>query len=322
MRWDSLAIYVGLTCLVSGGIALPESARAYKAGDLYATDSIVGNLRYVPATGPAGYRQGSPASEPCRYSIDETQFTHILTKNTAVMQTEVTMKMWSDLAALQKSLPKDPSFYRQGTLMSRPVNLVTWQEAVLFANLLSVQQKLTRCYYTNSTTRTPITSSNYKGGKYFCDFNASGYRLLREGEWEYCCRAGKSSAFSISEPNYKSANCGNQSKPGMYPRLETVAWFLPNGSYQGQAVGTKKANPWNLRDMHGNVFEWCWDKYDIYPGGTVTDYAEAPAKGYSGVVRGGSYARGAESCRSAKRNIDSFDGRYPDVGFRLACTIR
>ncbi len=104
--------------------------------------------------------------------------------------------------------------------------------------------------------------------------------------------------------------------------MRDSTFCLPNGSYQGQAVGTKKANPWNLRDMHGNVFEWCRDKYDIYPGGTVTDYAEAPAKGYSGVVRGGSYARGAEGCRSAKRNINGFDGRWPDVGFRLARTIR
>ena len=170
-------------------------------GALYATDSIVGKLRYIPATSAAGVLQGSPTSEGCR-ETDETQFTHILTREFAIMETELTRQMWADLRAVQPSLPVDPSNVAWGEDMSQPANKVTWYEAALFSNLLSLQQGLTRCYYTTSSKKTPITSGNYKKTKYYCDFSANGYRLPSEGEWEYACRAGTKGPFWFNEPQY------------------------------------------------------------------------------------------------------------------------
>ncbi len=213
-------------------------ATLYAAGDFYQVDRIAGVLRFVPA---GTFTQGSPADEPCRQS-DETQFSHTLTRNLAVMETEVTRQMWADLLAAQPTLPADPTDTTYGAGMSNPVQNNTWYEAVLFANLLSFQQGLTRCYYTDAGFTTPIDATNYTAGNYHCDFAATGYRLLTEGEWEYCCRAGTTTPFWIAEPNYNSGNCSSCTS-GLFPNLESVAVFCANEPGSTVEVATKLSNP-------------------------------------------------------------------------------
>jgi len=286
----------------------------YAAGDFYQVDRIAGVLRFVPA---GTFTQGSPADEPCRQS-DETQFSHTLTRNLAVMETEVTRQMWADLLAAQPTLPADPTDTLHGAGMSNPVQRTTWYEAVLFANLLSLQQGLTRCYYTDAGFTTPIDASNYTAGDYTCDFDTSGYRLLTEGEWEYCCRAGTTTAFWIAEPNYTDGNCVSCT-PGLFPNLESAAVFCANDPVATAEVATKLPNPWGLYDTHGNVDEWCWDRESIYPVGSVTDY-EGGASGSYRMNRGGGWVS-AKYCRSAVRGCIDPDLRSCYLGFRLARTV-
>ncbi|MEW6365021.1 MAG: SUMF1/EgtB/PvdO family nonheme iron enzyme [Acidobacteriota bacterium] len=291
-----------------------------KPGYLFARDPILGNLRYVPATGPAGFVQGSPSSEPCRWS-DEQQFTHVLTRDLAVMETEVTRRAWEALKAKQPKLPADPTCPEFGSGKANPVQCVTWCEAVLFANLLAVSEDLTRCYYTDASKRIPIDGSNYLSGKYYCDFEACGYRLPTEAEWEWFCRAGTTGPFSVNESRYTSKDCGKPSLPGMFPELEAVAWFSANSSESRTSpVGTKKANPWNLKDVHGNALEWCWDWLATYPHPKRTNYA-GPGRGTYRVERGGSFGFPAKACRSAFRDGDTPDYRGGSTGFRLVRKI-
>ncbi len=330
----------GISCTATipstgvAGVAVQFQASVsgpWSPGGLIGVDNIVGNMRYVPATGEGGFSQGSPSGaggEPCRDS-NEAPFTHILTRNIAVMETEVTRQMWQDLEVVQSTLPGsiDPTDTSFGSGMNNPVQRITWYEAVLFANLLSVQNGYTRCYYKDSSFNTPVDSTNYTSGSFYCNFSANGYRLPTEGEWEFFTRAGTSGPFSIDEPNYSSSTCSDFTPTPQLTTLETVAVFCANDNGRSEPVGSKNGNPWNLKDVHGNVSEWCWDwRYTVgspnypYPSGTQTDYT-GPSTGANRVFRGGSWYNYARYCRSAYRKSYPPDTRYYLLGFRLVRSL-
>ncbi|MGB3975587.1 MAG: formylglycine-generating enzyme family protein [bacterium] len=287
----------------------------FEPGELYALDQIVGNMLFVRA---GSFTQGSPDEEPCRGSY-EAQFTHILTRNLAVMETEVSRQMWADLKSVQGTLPDDPTNTYYSPSMNHPVQEITWYESVLFANLLSLANGFTRCYYTDAGYTISVTASNYTTGPFYCNFNANGYRLPTEGEWEYFCRAGTSGSFSCYEPNYNPSNC-DSCTPGTHLTLLQYSVYCANNPGKAEVVGSKLPNPWNLRDVHGNVWEWCWDWYADYPTGTVTDYV-GPGSGSRRISRGGSWYSSARSCRSAFRNWGTPSGSYNNLGFRLVRTV-
>ena len=131
------------------------------------------------------------------------------------------------------------------------------------------------------------------------------YRLPTEAEWEYACRAGTTTAWSFGD---------DRSQLGEY------AWIKENtydaGEKYAQIVGQKKLNPWGLYDMHGNVFEWCQDRFGRYPSGDVTDPV-GPASGSFRVSRGGGWSSSARDCRSAYRGGITPSGRSSLLGFRV-----
>lgn len=298
---------------------LPLTLRAIAAGSTYRTSPIVGHMRFVRRTAPSGFLQGSPLDEPCR-STDERQFRHVLTRDLAVMETEITRRMWEDLRQVQPSLPPDPTDPQAGGGVANPVQNVTWEEAVLFANLLSGQEGHEPCYYTWSNPARPIDAANYLSGPCRCEFSASGYRLPTEGEWEYMARAGSVTAFSIGEPGYLDRSCSSCEQP--LTLLQAVAVFCANADPGARPSGERPPNRWNLRDLHGNVEEWCWDWFQTaYPTGVAVDYAGAES-GTLRVSRGGSWLWPARACRSASRLSARPSLRGPaSIGFRLVQTL-
>lgn len=299
----------------------------YTPGGLVSVDYVGEtpvNMRFVPATSPNSFIQGSPSYEPGR-DPDEDQFYHKLTRDLAGMETEVTVKMWDELKAMQPSLPDDPSTHTNDTGDTHPVHNVTWRECILFANLLSAENGFTQCYYTDSSKSVPIDASNYLTftiGSIHCDFSANGYRLPTEGEWEYFCRAGTQGPFYILEPNYSNITKESCNRSDL-PALASTAIYCGNSNGSRQPVREREANNWNLYDTLGNVAEWCWDGYSSYPapGTTVTDYAGQDTS-TDRVLRGGSWNDKPENIRCASRDSFSNSDRNNYSGFRLVRTLQ
>lgn len=305
---------LAITGNAAGDRHLFFSARNVRTpGELTTVDSIVGNLVYVPS---GKFAQGSPVSEPCRNATVEIQFPHTLTKRLAVMETEVTRQMWADLKAVQTTLVNDSSDTVVSPGMNYPVQMTRWSEAVLFANLLSVQRGLSRCYYADAAFTDPITALNLTG-PVFCNWEADGFRLPTEGEWEYICRAGTTTPFWVAEPSYGDLTCDTCTPSPNLMALNLSAWWCANSVTHAQPAGQMNANPWNLRDVHGNVWEWCWDWFEnTYPTGEQTDY-RGPASGTARAVRGGAWNSVSNALRSAGRGLIVPLGRENYCGFRL-----
>jgi formylglycine-generating enzyme required for sulfatase activity len=127
-------------------------------------------------------------------------------------------------------------------------------------------------------------------------------RLPSEAEWEYCCRAGTTTAWSFGDD---------------VKELGRYAWFKDNSAKEDPPVGKKLANPWGLYDMHGYVWEWCLDAW--HP-----DYQDAPVNGSprdkadskDRILRGGAYPDPPDMLRSAYRHHAAPDTRSGAIGFR------
>jgi len=192
---------------------------------------------------------------------------------------EVTQKDW--LAVMGDN----PSVYRGDDM---PVDKVSWLDAIHFCNKKSQLEGLKPCY---SILGTVIT----------CDFRADGYRLLTEAEWEYAARGGEKS---------RGLRYSGSDNPA------EVAWYSDNSDNQTHPVGLKQANELGLFDMSGNVWEWCWDRYEPYSQEPRTDPQGAETGNYR-VRRGGSWLSQAQHGRVANRYLHNPSYSFTNVGFRI-----
>jgi formylglycine-generating enzyme required for sulfatase activity len=269
---------------------------------------------------PGTYLRGSPETEPCREYLgtDETQHVVVLTRGFYMMTTETTRHMWSTLKEQHPDLPCDPSNTSAGPTLNHPVQQCTWLETILFANLLSLEHDYTRCYYADPGFTIPIDAQNYVTGPHYCDFDADGYRLPTEAEWEYAARAGTTGPFSFDEPFFDESTC-NECDSGLLPSMEEYAVFCANNPHCSEVAGSRLPNPWGLYDIHGNVFEWCWDRSAPYPEGIVVD-PTGPDTGTVRAKRGGRWLNPAWYARSARRCGNEPCSRGLALGFRLVRT--
>jgi len=181
----------------------------------------------------------------------------------------------------------------------RPVETITWFDAVEFCNKLSEREGLTPVY--TITGRTPETGYPITAATVIPNWSNNGYRLPTDTQWEYACRAG-------TNTDWYFGNDVNE--------LKNYAWYSANSNNKTHEVGLKTKNAFGLYDMHGNVWEWCWDWFADYPVEPKTDYF-GPSAGTDRVERGGSWYSSAEITRSARRGYGYPYYGYFNLGFRL-----
>ena len=237
-----------------------------------------GSLKMKFCWCPAGkFTMGSPVDEAGRRE-DEDQVNVTLTQGFWLGKTEVTQGQWK---AVMSTTPwKGKEYVKEGS--DYPAVFVSWEDAMSFCQKLTEKER--------------------SAGRLQRDWE---YTLPTEAQWEYGCRGGTRTRYSFGDDA---------------DELSRHAWFKDNawdiGAKYAHEVEKKLPNAWKLYDMHGNVWEWCRDRYtEKLPGG---DNPEVRSKGSLRVLRGGGWSSSAGYCQSGDRYGYYPSFRFNFLGFRVA----
>jgi formylglycine-generating enzyme required for sulfatase activity len=273
------------------------------------SNSIGMKLALIPA---GEFQMGAPAGEEHAGSDEKPQHRVRITTPFYVGTYQVTQ------GEFERVMGRNPSWFSahgdrkewvSGQNTSRfPVEHVSWYDAVEFCNKLSESENPPPYYRMTNVGR------NYDGSIKAADVavaGGNGYRLPTEAEWEYACRAGTTTPFHFGTAlNGSEVNCDCNNPYSTTEKGEYLDRTTTVGSYNPNAFG--------LYDMHGNVWEWCWDWYDKeYYGKSPEADPIGPSSGSDRVYRGGSWNTYAVF-RAALRDRNSPAYQYDILGFRLA----
>lgn len=187
----------------------------------------------------------------------------------------------------------------------RPVERVSWFDALAFCNRLNAREKLPFCYFSDEKCTRPYALEGElpNAGPVFYQPTVGAFRLPTEAEWEYAAQGG---SFH-TKAEYPGSD-----------QIKDVAWYNDNSGAETQPVGLLQPNALGMYDLSGNVREWCWDWYGTYAQ-TVQSNPSGPAEGNSRMARGGAWDNyNVRNLRVTLRYSSLPDYRLIYIGFRLA----
>lgn len=213
-------------------------------------------------------------------------------------QNVITFKHKLEISVLEINQRSFYSVMRYNNSSTKKLNLpadsISWIEAILFCNKLSELKELELCYSIIDTNQNLVEF----------DENKNGWRLPTETEWEYLAKGNTTNDFfQNKEPN-------------------ELGWYVSNSGIKLLSGKQKSPNIFNLYDIHGNVWEWCWDYYngDYYKNIENKTYPKGAITGQRRVKRGGSFRTGSIFLRASNRKTD--DANLFGTGIRLVRTIK
>ena len=270
--------------------------------DEYKGDKIV--LRLIR---PGSYLAGSPKDEANRISKNEEQHRVAISRPFYIGIFEMTQQQYENVMGSNPSANKSP-YHPVETVSSVKVRGGNWPTVAAPGENTFMAKLLEKC-----------KSKNPETGAY--DIAVTGFDLPTEFQWEYACRAGTTKAFNGTD------DFNNTSSSEQQEQMDNLGRYKGNGgSTAGHAaVGSYQPNAWGLYDMHGNVWEWCLDRFTanvpalkqfVDPKGPV----EADV-GINRVNRGRSYSSSVGECRSALREYGEPGNSYATGGFRLVRAV-
>ena len=259
----------------------PRTGRGFIETRLEVVDALPLHMVLIPS---GTFLMGSPEDELERTEAEGPQ--HEVSVSQFFMgRYPVTQAQWQAVVSLprvERELDPDPSLFKGA---NRPVEEVSWEDAVEFCNRLS-------------------------------QHTGKPYRLPSEAEWEYACRAGTQTPFYFG----KTLTTELANYDGNYAYGDG-----PKGEYREETTPVDHfgvANAFGLSDMHGNVWEWCQDKWHENYEGAPTDgsaWLSSGERKNRHVLRGGSWIDSPRNCRSAYRYRFARDYIYNNLGFRVCC---
>ncbi len=269
----------------------------------------IGPLEFNMLPIPGGsFRMGSKKDDKEAFNQEKPDH-DVRVSDFSLAEYPVTQDLWLEVMG-----GENPSFF-QGE--RRPVEQVSWYDALVFCNRLSLRCGRSAAYlnpdgsiYGQIKGRDDAWELPNAGDPYW-DSKSDGYRLPTEAEWEYASRGGTPSLV-------RRAGVGSYAGSD---KLKEVGWFEDNSHGETKPVGLKQPNALGLYDMSGNVWEWCEDDWhDNYKNNPPTDgsaWIDKPNQGSYRVFRGGGWLYAARYCRSAYRGHWYPGDRGNLVGFRL-----
>ena len=282
-----------------------------------------GNLPSAPAgmmAIPAGYFQMGDTLEGAG-----SPTANILINQFYIDRTEVSKGKWDEVR-VWAAAPVN-GFTDLGTGSSfngalHPVHSITWYDAVKWCNARSIKEGLVPCYYTNAAKTNAYI---YKTGNTDLTpdmvlWNATGYRLPTEAEWEKAARGGLTNKRFPWGDTITHNAAVYYASPASYPTYDLSPTQGYHPTYGGGTApcGTFPANGYGLYDMAGNLWEWTWD----FNGGTLgtpsANNPTGPASGSNRLLRGGAWGSIANNARCAYRGNSSYPGYSSgsNYGFR------